>query len=608
MLVKFGNVRKLTNTVLVRICVFSCIFTVVSGMIFPGITTGTTAISLPRVGQGMIALSSSQVSNSSSNSPFSSDGNIIYAPIFLDGRQLFHIAAVEARSSNSDANVNIVSPLEARVRMYEEKLRNLLTTGFNPQTLVTTVDQREGQTVILVGDGNKLKRQQALITVTEIDAQIHGLSVTDLANRFSSIIRRALIRAQIERQPEYLRNKAFASGFVFLGIIIITGIIGALYKGLLKKWDSFHKVYSQELTELSDSQVNLPVNSQTSLQTQYSSDEEEKAAQVMTLTNQKLIWQRKFNFNRLWRLLLVIGIFLVWVLGFAWISGQFPFTRWLEDWLLTKPILLGIILSTILAIKVANIAIDYLFKKLLDTQSQIPNTSARTLSRLTTFSNVVKGIVCFLLVGVGGIFFLQKLHVPIVPFLAGAGIIGFAISFSSQNLIRDFINGVLILWEDQFAIGDVIDVGSTVGLVEDMNLRMTQIRGRGGRLSTVPNSAIATVHNLTKNWSRIDWTIEISPDSDVDKALSIIKQVGSQMQQDSEWGDAVIDPANVLGVNDISNNGIEILLWFKTKPGRQFAVGREFRRRLKYAFDRENIAIASPRQSVRLENYQVHNN
>ncbi|MEM7717285.1 MAG: mechanosensitive ion channel family protein, partial [Cyanobacteria bacterium P01_A01_bin.68] len=583
---KFGNFRKLTNGVLIKICVFSCVLTVVSGIIFPGITTGTIANSL----------SSSQISSNSSNNSFNSQGSIIYAPIFLDGRELFQIAAVESISSNPDTNTNSVSPLQARVRMYEEKLTNLLETGFDPKTLVTTVDEREGQTVILVGDGNKLKRQQALITVTEVDAQVHGLSVTDLANRFSNIIRTALIRSQLERQPEYLKNKAFASGFVFLGIIIITVLISALYKKFLKKWHSIQKVRSQELTELSN------------LQTQYSLDEEEKTAQVMTLAKKKLIWQRKLNFNRLWRLLLVIGIFLVWVVGFAWISGQFPITRWLEDWLLTKPILLGIILSTILAIKVANIAIDYLFRKLLDTQSQIPNASARTFSRLTTFSNVVRGIVCFLLACVGGIFFLQKLHVPIIPFLAGAGIIGFAISFSSQNLIRDFINGVLILWEDQFAIGDVIDVGSTVGLVEDMNLRMTQIRGRGGRLSTVPNSAIATVHNLTKNWSRIDWTIEISPDSDVDKALSIIKQVGCQMQQDPEWGDAVIDPSNVLGVNDISNNGIEILLWFKTKPGRQFAVGREFRRRLKYAFDRENIAVAYPRQSVRLENYNFHTN
>ncbi|MEM7579168.1 MAG: mechanosensitive ion channel family protein [Cyanobacteria bacterium P01_A01_bin.80] len=552
--------------------------------------------------------------NQVSISPLTSEGEIIYAPIFLDGRQLFQIAAV--RSTNNNPGINSISPLQARVRMYEEKLADILQTGFNTQTLVTTVDKREGQTVILIGDGNKLQKQQPLITVTEVDARIHGLSVTDLANRFSLIIRRSLIRAQLERQPEYLKSKAFTSGLVFLGIIAVTWFLINLYKIFQRKWrsllaganapslratllgssllaganaPSLEKSSPQQLRELSNSQTNS------------TSEEEEKATQVM-MTAKKLTWQRKLNFNKIWRLLIIIGIFLVWVIGFAWISGQFPFTRWLEDWLLTKPILLGIILATILAIKIADISVNYLFKEILENYSQTPEYQARTFSRLTTFSNIIQGILCFVIVSIGGIFFLQKLHVPVIPFLAGAGIVGFAISFSSQNLIRDFINGALILWEDQFAIGDVIDVGSTIGLVEDMNLRMTQIRGRGGRLSTVPNSSITTVHNLTKNWSRIDWTIQISPNADIDKALSIIKQVGDQMQQDPEWEDAVIDPTNVLGVNDINNHGIEILLWFKTKPGRQFAVGREFRRRLKYALDKEDIEVASPRQSFRLEN------
>jgi small-conductance mechanosensitive channel len=131
---------------------------------------------------------------------------------------------------------------------------------------------------------------------------------------------------------------------------------------------------------------------------------------------------------------------------------------------------------------------------------------------------------------------------------------------------------------------------------------MTQIRQPNGNLSTISNSSISIVHNLTKDWSRIVFTVEISPKSDVDKALGLVREIACGMQNDEEWKDSVIDPVNVLGVNNISHNGIEIVLWFKTQPGKQFELGREFRRRLKYAFDREHIAIGLPQHSLQLEN------
>ncbi len=172
----------------------------------------------------------------------------------------------------------------------------------------------------------------------------------------------------------------------------------------------------------------------------------------------------------------------------------------------------------------------------------------------------------------------------------------------AQNLIRDIINGSLIVLEDQYAIGDVIVTGEAAGFVEDMNLRMTQLRGAGGRLTTIPNSSISIVHNLTKDWSRVDFIIKLPHNLDVDLAMKIIKQVAEQMQRDPEWQEQIIDPVNVLGVNDISETGVEIVLWLKTQPIQQFAVGREFRRRLKLAFDREGIVLDIPRSWLGLNN------
>ena len=276
--------------------------------------------------------------------------------------------------------------------------------------------------------------------------------------------------------------------------------------------------------------------------------------------------------------------------------------RHIQGWLFTKWELVGIILGTYAAIKASVVVIDRLLQGLLESDRETNILSKRRKLRLTTFVRVLGGIINYALVLIGIFLVLAHLRIPIAPLLAGAGILGFAISFGSQNLIRDIINGSLIVLEDQYAIGDVIVAGEAAGFVEDMNLRMTQLRGEGGRLTTIPNSSISIVHNLTKDWSRIDFRIEIPHEINVDRAIEIIRQVAEQMQRDPEWQEQIIDPVNVLGVNDISKTGVEIVLWLKTQPIQQFAVGREFRRRLKLAFDKEDITIGIPRYLLGLDN------
>ncbi|MGB7378525.1 MAG: mechanosensitive ion channel family protein [Rivularia sp. (in: cyanobacteria)] len=514
--------------------------------------------------------------------PSDNQSSIVYAPITLDGQEILHIAAMKGTISN--LNQNTISPIEIRIRMYEQNLNEILSTGFYPQKLYVIPAQSEQQTVILVGDRAKLSRRK-LMSVTELDAQLHGLSVADLAQQFSSNIRPALIKARQDRLPQSLQRKGLFSFLIIIGLILLSLFLISRYKSFGKNWDRL--------------QEEKPQMSQFAIEEENS---EEEDVQMMHYCQQKLIWQRKLNINRLKIWILVISLFLSWVLGLAAIAGMFPYTRWLEDWLLTKPLLLAIILGTILGIKFSTVIIDFLFRKFLDRELLKPDISARRVSRLTTFSNVLNGSITFIWMVLGILWFLEKLHIPILPILAGAGIVGFAVSFSSQNLIRDIINGIIMLWEDQFIIGDLINIGGTVGVVENVNLRMTQLRQANGILSTISNSTISTVHNLTKDWSRIVFTVEISPENDVDRALEIVRETACGMQNDEEWKDSVIDPVNVLGVNNISHNGIEILLWFKTEPGTQFALGREFRRRLKYAFDRENINIGIPQHSLQLQN------
>jgi small conductance mechanosensitive channel len=190
---------------------------------------------------------------------------------------------------------------------------------------------------------------------------------------------------------------------------------------------------------------------------------------------------------------------------------------------------------------------------------------------------------------------LSTIGINIVPLLAGAGIVGVAISLASQNLIKDAINGFLIILEDQYAIGDFINVGGTTeGLVENLNLRITQLRDAQGRLITIPNSEIKIVANLSNSWSRADLTIPVHYHADFDEALNLINTVAQEMCDDPQWRKKILDRPQVLGVDNFGDQSMIIRVWIKTKPLKQWEVAREFRRRLKVAFDDAGLPIALP--------------
>ena len=518
-----------------------------------------------------------------------SNRELIYSYVQLDGRELFAVAAMAA--TNSQPNSRSLLPMNMRVKGYEQQLQKIISQGFDDQTLVVTINHLDEQTALIVSDQQKL-RPRLIGHVIKLDAQIHGLSVPSLAQQWSQIIRSALRQAQQERQPAYVRRQLFKTGAILLGMMLLCGLFLLGQKRLKAQWSSLQL---QQPTSAVNQEKNLDLSQINALEPE----------QLIAVMEQKIIWSRQKNINVLKRGLLQIGHVIVWLVGLTYILGLFPDTRHLQGWLFTKWELVGIILGTYGAIRASVVIIERILQGLIDNTQETSILSKRRKLRLTTFFHILAGIVSYALILMGIFLLLAHLRIPIGPLLAGAGILGFAISFGSQNLIRDLINGSLIVLEDQYAIGDVIVTGEASGLVEEMNLRMTQLRGEGGRLTTIPNSSIGIVHNLTKDWSRVDFTIEIAHDVDVERAMTIIKQVAEQMQLDPQWQEQIIDPVNVLGVNNISTTGVEIVLWLKTQPIKQFAVGREFRRRLKLALEREGIALGLSQHLLGLENYLI---
>lgn len=192
-----------------------------------------------------------------------------------------------------------------------------------------------------------------------------------------------------------------------------------------------------------------------------------------------------------------------------------------------------------------------------------------------------------------------NVFINIAPILAGAGILGLAVSFGAQSLVRDVISGFFFLVENQFAVGDVIETAGKGGAVERMTLRVVVLRDLDGSMHVIPNGEIKVVSNKTRGWSRAVVDISVPHTEDLDKALSVVHDEGAQFSTDPVWGVQLDGPVEMLGVESLTDSSVVIRTLLKTQPGSQWGVAREFRRRLKNRFSRETID--SPYQQRRVQ-------
>jgi moderate conductance mechanosensitive channel len=265
-------------------------------------------------------------------------------------------------------------------------------------------------------------------------------------------------------------------------------------------------------------------------------------------------------------------------------------------------------------VRLGDLLIDRFFETVQTSEFLISPTSHRRALRLSTLSRVLKSVTTIIIISTGILISLSAIGVDLIPLLAGAGIIGLAISFAAQSVVKDAINGFLILIEDQYAVGDVISIGNAAGLVENLNLRITQLRDSEGKLITIPNSAIIVVENLSKDWSRVDLTIKIAYGTNPDRALEVLQEIAEKMYRDRFWRTQLIELPEVLGIDEIEHSGMLIRVWLKTEPLQQWKVAREFRRRLKLAMKEKGLEIGTPQQFLHfrdpltLDNLPVQNN
>ncbi len=228
-------------------------------------------------------------------------------------------------------------------------------------------------------------------------------------------------------------------------------------------------------------------------------------------------------------------------------------------------------------------------KHLIELSKREAIQTAMRATQLRTLASVVYSVGLALVFFVAGMQILEVLQINIAPLLASAGIAGLAVGFGAQTLVRDVINGFFILLENQFDIGDVIKVGGVQGTVEKLTLRRTLLRDADGTLHTVPNGQISIVSNMTRDWTQLAMHVSVSYNESSDRVIGLLKEVAAELQHDPIYAERIVGEPTVPGIEKVSAEEVDYLLLVKTKPGEQYEISRQLRRRIKECFEKNNV-------------------
>lgn len=263
----------------------------------------------------------------------------------------------------------------------------------------------------------------------------------------------------------------------------------------------------------------------------------------------------------------------------------------LAQWAFDVP--LAILLILVVALAAARVVRRLIVRALqrLRVPAGLPSSNERLTQRVHALTTVLTGIGAAIVWTVATLLILGELGINLAPLLAGAGVVGVALGFGAQSIVRDVLAGIFILAEDQFGVGDVVDLDPDVrGTVEGVSLRTTRVRAVDGTVWHVPNGQLQRVGNMSQNWSRALLDLRVSPGTDLARARAVIQRVGQEVRESDP---AILEDPEVWGVEELSGDAVVIRFVVKTKPSEQWRVSRQLRERIKKAFDSEGIELAS---------------
>jgi small conductance mechanosensitive channel len=512
------------------------------------------------------------------------------APVTLDGQTLFSVATPQ---DPRKAHL----PLPERVADVQAVLAELTAVSgtapfqepfYDPQTLRIEVEHGGDVAVLTAVDGTH-KEPLEIVTVTSADAGANQQSIDAVAATWQAILQNGLTKALRLREPSTRRHNLLETIGVTAGLALAT-LLGWLLFGVIQKRTALlsdevaarAKAASEAVVE----QAEKPARS---------GDIEEGRRRRAMLFNATIDPQQRLLFYRIVSTTLLGAYAVAWTFAVAWALSLFPSTSALSR--AFSHGVLVILLITICALVLYRVlhAVAVRSEHYWLARSSVAGSpeSARRLQRIPTITAAVSGLQTIVLFFVAVLIALTQLGVPIGSVVTIGGLTAVALSLAVQNFVRDFVNGFLVLAEDQYAVGDYVTLNSNSGVVETLTLRMVQIRDAAGALVTISHSAVNIAVNHSRNWSRVDYRVSVDPGTDTAKALALVRATVEEISRDADWREAILTPVEWIGIDDMNKDSLVIRVGVKTEPLRQFECRRQINERLEEAFAKEGITLGA---------------
>jgi small-conductance mechanosensitive channel len=509
------------------------------------------------------------------------------APITLDGVTLFVVTSSVDGNGGLPVNVraqNVNSVLQSIVAVHTVGGR--LDTTYDPETTRVEVSRQSGQPVLAVVDRDH-RDPLPIVTVTSADSAYHQTTGDALASTWQETLQGALSHALSLRQPDVQRRNVREAIWLLAGLLAGTLAVYGLVVLSSRRIAALSEERDRHDRDLADEQAKSTTGD--------APDAAEHRRRVVDLLVRGLAPDARLQLWRAVRGALLWGSALAWFSAGTWILLLFPATSSFGHALLRGGFTIAAIwIGAALLDRLVSIAIGRLPAIW---SLQVLNASedrAREMLRVPTIVRAVDGFKTFVIVFIAVLTTMAQIGLPVASVVTIGGVAAIAVSLAAQNLIRDFVSGFLVLSEDQYVVGDFVTISGQSGIVERLTLRMVQIREGAGGLVTISHSSATSVTNLSRNWSRVDFSIPVDPKADLPHALTIMRSTIDALGKEPEWSDAVLEPAEWVGIDSIDRNAVVLRGRIRTAPLRQFAVKRELYARVSAAFAAANIGFGIP--------------
>lgn len=277
------------------------------------------------------------------------------------------------------------------------------------------------------------------------------------------------------------------------------------------------------------------------------------------------------------------------------------FSAWHEDLANWVRVHVPRILVILIVAGVLTRLLGLLTRKLQEFSRRDALPSGIRATQLRTLASIIQSVGSFVIFFFALLQILDDVGIDVKPFLASAGIVGLAIGFGAQTLVKDIINGFFVIVDNMYDLGDVVKIAGVQGTVEQMSLRMTVLRDDSGALHSIPNSEIKIVSNMTRDWAQIALHISVDYSESSDRIIQLLNEVGADLKNDGEFGNDIVGEPEVPGIERVSGSEVDYLMVVKCRPGRQHVVRRELRKRIKVCLEKNGIKAGAPNRMYVME-------